>query len=194
MSSDVFGVTNEFISENKNLVKPMQKSSSPHTKKDRLRRRQEVHRLHFDLGYSAVRIAELMQINRNTINSDIKYWYSRLSKEWRSFDVGSWYMRQNHRLEIQRTRLINQLEKQKNVSDKLAIERMIFEIDSNTASMMLRIFDYRRRAMIIAEKTFNEYLDKHPQKKDLPRFIIKQELEEIPSKTRKKIDELISKG
>ena len=49
-----------------------------HAKKTR---RDEVFRLHFDYGYSARKIAEMMKINRNTVNADIMYCYSQLQKD-----------------------------------------------------------------------------------------------------------------
>ena len=47
-----------------------------------------------------------MKIKRNTINSDIKYLYSRLSKEWQENDTESWIMKQINRFEAQRSRLM----------------------------------------------------------------------------------------
>lgn len=46
-----------------------------------MKRQNEVYRLHFKRGYSAVKISEMMKINRNTINKDITYWYSILGNE-----------------------------------------------------------------------------------------------------------------
>ena len=50
-----------------------EKDGGPYTKDERTKRQNEVARLHFEYGYSAVKIAEMMKVNRNTINSDIKY-------------------------------------------------------------------------------------------------------------------------
>ena len=55
-----------------------EKNGGPYSRDDREKRQNEVFRLHFEFGYPATRIAELMNINRNTINADIKYWYSTL--------------------------------------------------------------------------------------------------------------------
>ena len=58
------------------------KKGGPYTKKEQEERRDEVFRLHFEHGYSALKISELMKINRNTINEDIKYLYSQVTNEF----------------------------------------------------------------------------------------------------------------
>jgi hypothetical protein len=69
-------VSREFIEENRrlNLVKP-RKKFVPYTKVERVRRRKEVYRLHFELGIHAVKIAEMMKVDKNTVNNDIQLLY-----------------------------------------------------------------------------------------------------------------------
>ena len=55
------------------------KAGGPYTKKEQEQRRNQVYDMHFEKGYSAVRIAESIKINRNTVNEDIKYWYAQIS-------------------------------------------------------------------------------------------------------------------
>jgi len=102
-SNDVIQVSNEFINEQAKLSKKVSKKAGPYNKHDRNKRRNEVFRLYFDLGYSAVKISEIMNINRNTINSDIKYCYENLSKEWQDNNTDSWIMKQICRFEFQRS-------------------------------------------------------------------------------------------
>ena len=71
-----------------------------------------------------------MKINRNTINSDISHWYTSLAEEWDSYDIESWYMKQVHRLESQRSRIFEVLSKAEDASARLSIEKMILDIDS----------------------------------------------------------------
>ncbi len=101
----------------------------PYSKNEKNKRQNEVYRLHFERGYSAIKISEMMKINRNTINKDITYWYSILGNEWNSYDVESWCMKQAKRLESQRSRLFIELDKVQEISTKLAIEKMILDID-----------------------------------------------------------------
>ena len=50
------------------------KKGGPYTKKQREDRRDEVFRLHFENGYSAVKISKLLDVTRITIDDDVKYW------------------------------------------------------------------------------------------------------------------------
>jgi len=83
------------------------KKGGPYTKDDQESRRNEVGRLHFEYGYSARKIADIMKINRNTINSDIKYLYDAIkeeTKEKRGFCLtAEWKARS------QRTRIIKDI-------------------------------------------------------------------------------------
>ena len=49
------------------------RNGGPYTKKEQEQRRSKVYNLHFEKGHSAVKIAETINVNRNTINDDIKY-------------------------------------------------------------------------------------------------------------------------
>jgi len=82
-----FDVDEEFIKQNQNLNSKIIKKGGPYTKTEREHRQQEVYRLHFEYGYSAKKISELMKINRNTINGDITYWYSKISKTKTIFSI-----------------------------------------------------------------------------------------------------------
>jgi len=137
-SSDTIQVSKEFLNEQAKLSKNVSKKAGPYNKHDRDKRREEVYRLHFDLGYSAVKISEMMKINRNTINSDIKYWYKRLSKEWEENNSDSWIIKQVNRFENQRTRLMKYLRQESEIKNKLKIEKMIFDIDYQIAQIVIK--------------------------------------------------------
>lgn len=137
-SNDVIQVSKEFINEQAKLSKNVSKKAGPYTKHDRNKRRNEVFRLHFDLGYSAVKISEMMKINRNTINSDIKYWYKSLSKEWDENNSDSWIIKQVNRFENQRTRLMKYLRQESEIKNKLKIEKAIFDIDYQIAQIVIK--------------------------------------------------------
>src|SRR2546422_11258808 len=100
---DDLNVSPEFIEENKtiNLVKPSKKFS-PFTRAERAKRRKEVYRLHFEKGLPALRIAEMMQVDKNTIYDDIRLLYRELSKENDGIEFSDFYNKQNTRLELQR--------------------------------------------------------------------------------------------
>lgn len=60
----------------------------PYTAQGRKSRRDEVFRLHFDYGYFTRKISETLKVNTNTVNSDIKQWYSHLSRQDKDIEVG----------------------------------------------------------------------------------------------------------
>jgi len=115
------------------------KKGGPYNKNDKDGRQLEVRRPHFEYGYSAVKISEMMKVNRNTINSDIKFWYDEISNEWKDFDIKSWYIKQLERLESTRARLMEQLDAQEELKSRLGIEKMIFDIDCKISDMISKI-------------------------------------------------------
>ena len=84
-----FEINQEFVEENKkiniNLVRPMQnykQKYAPFTRSQRIKRRMEVYKLHFKHGVPATRIAQLMKVDRNTINNDLKILYCEALKDY----------------------------------------------------------------------------------------------------------------
>jgi hypothetical protein len=124
-----------------NLVKPRQKNKySPFTRAQRKERRDEVYRLHFDNGMPATRIAELMKVDRNTINNDLKILYKKAMKDYNS-DLSSNDIieKQLLRLETQRDRLLLDLCDAKDINTKITIERLIADIDFKVIGLMERL-------------------------------------------------------
>jgi len=167
-SNDAIQVSKEFINEQANHSKQVSKKAGPYNKHDRDKRRNEVFRLHFDLGYCAVKISEIMNINRNTINSDIKYLYSRLSKEWEEKDTESWIMKQINRFEAQRSRLMECLRQESEVTKKLKIEKMIFDVDNQIAQIVIR---FQTRVENISEMLAYEF-NKIAEKSNIPNRLL----------------------
>ena len=115
------------------------KKGGPYSKKEQMIRRDKVFQLHFELGHSATQISMMSNVNRNTINSDIKHLYSQLSKNWESHDINSWGLKQIQRLEFQRARLFDELEKQERYKEKHMIEKLLFDIDSKLLQFIFKI-------------------------------------------------------
>jgi predicted DNA-binding protein (UPF0251 family) len=86
-----------------------------HLKEERIVRRKEVYRLHFEEGWSAVRIADSMNIHRNTINEDIKHWHSKLADQLNEYGYTALIQKHILRVESQRTRLLVMLRKEQDV-------------------------------------------------------------------------------
>lgn len=85
-----FEIDEEFIEENKkmsnNLVRPRHKFA-PFTRAQRRKRRMEVYRLHFEHGVPATRIAEMTNVDRNTINNDLKILYYQALQDYNPGDM-----------------------------------------------------------------------------------------------------------
>ena len=162
-SEDLPTVSNDFLNENKSdLGQFIQKSrrSGPHNSHDREIRRNEVYRLHFEYGYSARKIAELLKINRNTINGDISYWYSKVVNKAEVLDPEYWVVRKLERFEIQRTRIREQLDKESDYEKKISLERFLFNIESKILQIQIKLVDSEIRHFDSSRKTFNEWLKK----------------------------------
>jgi len=156
----------EFIAENKaNLGQFMPKShkSGPYTKSEKELRRNEVNRLHFEYGYSARTIADLMKISRNTINGDIDFLYGITVKNYDLVNPQTAVIKQLTKFEIQKTRLRESLDKTHVTSEKISIERLIFDIDSKIIHVRIKISESHYR---VHEKATN-WLNRHMQKNDV---------------------------
>ncbi len=120
------------------------KKGGPYTKQQQEKRRDEVFKLHFEYGYSAVQIANLLNVNRNTINDDIKYWYSELYKTTNFKYSKDWLDKQFTRLEMQRARLRKELDEDISLKDRLQVERLITSIDLSISSFVVKIETSRK--------------------------------------------------
>ncbi len=148
-------VNAEFIAENK-INKS--KKGGPYSQIERDKRMQEVYRLHFEYGYSARKISELMKVNRNTVNGDIDYWYSKISKNANVFNPEDVIIVTLERLEIQRSRLREQLDKAKSFSEKITLERLIYEIDCKILHIHQRMAESATRVMNLATGRINQWM------------------------------------
>lgn len=121
-----------YINGNKkiNLVKHGHKFA-PFTRSERKKRRLEVYKLHFEHGIPATRIAEMMMVNRNTINNDLKFLYRQALNDYDLDDMSldDILEKQLVRLEAQRDRLGLYLSDVEDVTTKVTIERLIADID-----------------------------------------------------------------
>ena len=116
------------------------KEGGPYTKDERTKRQNEVHRLHFEFGYSAVKISDMMKINRNTINEDIRCLYSNIKDELRQ-DSENFSLRQIGRLESQRVRIVKNITENKIDGDDNSIkhEKLLLDVDTRINNLLIRI-------------------------------------------------------
>lgn len=172
------------------LVKPRQKFA-PFTRTERKTRRMEVYKLHFEHGMPATRIAEMMSIDRNTINNDLKILYNRAIRDYnsdKSFD--DIIEKQLLRLETQRDRLGLYLCDAKDLNCKITIERLISDIDFKVIGVMERL----NQNIVKHSNAVIEHVNKIAEKENLrTRFTSLFELYRISVDTRQDLDKLKEK-
>jgi len=161
-TNDLLQVTNEFLKQSSKHAKTKKriKKGGPYSKGEKEKRREEVYQLHFEYRYSARKIAKLMKVNRNTINGDVDYWYVKMLKNVN-------FMIPKHSLiiflevmEIQNTRLREQLDKVKNNSERMPIERLIFDINSKILYTYQKLASSIIRTHDIATRWYNDKMKK----------------------------------
>ena len=144
----------------------VEKKGGPYTKKEQDERRNEVFKLHFEKRYSATKISEILNVNRNTINEDIRYWYSVLAQEL-NHDPVTWAIEQYHDFESQKNRLVEQLEKEESTQNKVAIEKLIFQINDKLSQFVSKIIS--SSTVITNPKNEEELMEKI---KELVKYIL----------------------
>jgi len=121
-----------------------EKRGGPYTKQEQEIRRDKVFELHFEQGHSAIQIAKMLDVNRNTINKDVESWYSELRNDGKSDYNRNWLDKQLTRLEFQGTRLQKELDKEITIKERLQIEKSITHIDLSIATLIVKIETSRK--------------------------------------------------
>ena len=115
------------------------KNGGPYSKQEQEKRRNQVYALYFEKGYSAVKIAEKLGVNRNTVNEDIKYWNQQIAVQFGKDNLGETLCRHIERLNIQRKRLIDEIDTLEDVSKKIRLERLLFDIDYKITGFISKV-------------------------------------------------------
>src|SRR4029078_12903362 len=172
------------------LVKPRHKFA-PFTHVERKQRRDEVYKLHFEHGMPATRIAEVMKVDRNTINNDLKILYNKVTRDYnsdKSFD--DILEKQLLRLETQRDRLGTYLCDAKEITTKLTIERLITDLDFK----VIGVIDRLNQNIVQHYNAVIEQVNKIAEKENLKtRFTSLFELYRISIDSRQDLDKLKQK-
>jgi len=115
------------------------KKGGRYTKKEQEERKIQVYHLHFEENKSAIKIAELLNVNRNTINEDIRYWHLQLANEMKAQDLTAKMTKQIQRMEIQRDRLLEDLDESESLDEKIKLEKFISDIDNRLAQLFSKM-------------------------------------------------------
>lgn len=187
-------IDQEFIEENKkiDLVRHRQNHKhkfAPFTRSQRRKRRMEVYRLHFEKGVPAIRIADMMNVDRNTINNDLKILYNKALNDYNpnavTFD--DILQKQLVRLETQRDRLGLYLYEAKDLNSRITVERLISDIDFRLLGVIERLNQNLVRFWDEVIKQINKSAENEKLKS---RYTSLFELNRISIDSRKSLDEL----
>ena len=184
-------ISKEFLEENKSNLSqfmPKTRRRGPYSKQEKESRRNEVYRLHFDYGYSARKISELMKVNRNTINGDVSYWYSKIISNHNIFDPEMDILIRLKRFEVQRTRLRIQTDKTNEFQEKLSLERIILDIDSKVLQIYQKLGESTKRVMDVVTINLNHEMKK--QKKDT-RYMLLFDKIAVSERAKERIEQII---
>lgn len=120
-----------------------QRQGGPYTKEEQDERRQKVYNMYFQKGFSAIKIANQLEVNRNTINQDVKFWRSSLTQK-DQIKPAIWLLEQKEHLEQQKDRLLELLETTKDFEQRLRVEKIILDIEGKITNLVIKItgFDY----------------------------------------------------
>lgn len=155
-----FDVKQEFISQNQEVNYKIPKRGGPYSKTAREKRRDEVYRLYFEYGYSESKIAGLMKVNRNTVRGDVDHWNSKILKNTNIAHPESVILLILERLEIQYSRLREQLDKAVTFQEKMALEKMMYDVDCKTIGIFAKLGESEKRVWDVATDRFNELCEK----------------------------------
>lgn len=186
--SELPTVTPEFLSlELSKTIQKSERKGGPYSKHSRYRRQEQVFKMHFENGFSIIKIAEILKINRHTIARDIKLGYDKLSEQL-DFDIESLIMKQVYRLDIQRTELLEQLSNQNGFQERLILRKMIIDIDSKIAQIITKSTMSLEHVLNGVSKII-EMFERNPDQKQ--HWISTRGFSKVSTKTKKKINELI---
>ena len=119
------------------------KQGGPYTKTEQDDRRRKVYSMYFEKGFSAIKIATELEVNRNTINQDVKFLRSDITQK-DQIKPAIWVLEQKEHLEQQKDRLLELLETTKDFEQKLRVEKIILDIEGKITNLVVKIagFDY----------------------------------------------------
>ena len=120
------------------IMEIAQKQGGPYTKNEQDERRTKVYNMYFEKGFSAIKIAIELKVNRNTINQDVKFLRSELTQK-DQIKPAIWLLEQKEHLEQQKDRLLELLEITKDFEQRLRVEKIILDIEGKITNLVIKI-------------------------------------------------------
>ena len=106
------------------------KEGGPYSKQQQQERRKKVNELYFEKNLSALKIAEMLGVNRNTINEDIKLAYLQTSESFPDDSILI-FLHSIKKMESQRLDIQRQLESESDFSKKIILQKFLFQINNS---------------------------------------------------------------
>jgi hypothetical protein len=146
------------------IITTSHKQGGRYIKKEQEERRLQVFHLHFEEKKSAVEIAKLLNKNRNTIDSDIKYLFQKIGSELNVKDMITITNEQILKIEIQKERLLENLDESENLDQKIKLEKVISEIDD-------KLFNLHSKIILHKESLAHKIITKPIEKDEVKDFV-----------------------
>jgi len=114
------------------------KLGGPYTKSEQEIRRDSVYEMYFEKAMPAIKIADKLGVNRNTINSDIKYWMTEIGAGFGKKNKENAILLQIQYMLAQYSRLVKELDGL-DFEPKYKAEKLIFEITYKLACFISKL-------------------------------------------------------
>ena len=118
------------------------KNGGQYTREQREERRSKVSDMYFEKRLSAVKIAKVLGVNRNTVNEDIRRTYLQVGESLPEHSV-SLFLSQIQKLEDQRFELENDLKNEKDFSKRIILQKIILSVNNSIAKCYEKITFHR---------------------------------------------------
>ncbi len=187
ISNDPLDVSSEFIESGK-LQTSHKKKGGPYSKDQKIKRRNEVHRLRFGIGYSAREISELMKVNRNTINRDINFLHSQVESTMNEMHPEFLIAESIEKLNAQKIRVCELLCDSLTISEKISLEKIIFQIESKIIQIKLKLVESNNHVADFMLEGANKFFNDN--QKD-GRLISTKDYRVCSEKAKEKIDKIL---
>lgn len=183
---DGLEISSDFLEENKKFSQT-KKQVKHYNKVTRKQRRQKVAELYLECGYPITRIAEILHVNRHTIEADIKYLFSQY--DIKESDATDFVAAQCYRMETQRVRLVEKLRKETDFDKQMILEKMISKLDIDLINLQFKFYTTNVNISDLIVKQVNEFFEYHNIDK---RYYNSREVGELPEEALAKIRKIIT--
>ena len=130
----------------------------------------------------------MMKINRNTINADISFWYSKTRLDCGKIMHEDWLNKQLLRLESQRVLLRKELDSDLNLQERLQVGKLILDLDTKITNLLVKIQTSGQLINDESVQFINDWMEQHHH---TDRYMTYGSLIMVPIKARQKIIKIL---